>query len=337
LISLWKTANDLDRLGDLQQLTVENYVLAITATAQYAVEIERAEVQEFRDHLEALAKALRGATSPDDLKVVESSFRGELREYRDKSKRQLEKLRQEVTTAAATVHSLAENVAANGSDHERVLEGELKKLDGAAKLDNLTEVRGSIHNAITTISSSVDQMRRANRLVVAQLQNEIRLLHQAMQFERRSLFTDRVSGAWTRQKMTDRIDDLLRGEEPFCILMIAIRNLKRLNGHYSRTSIENVLSALVTRFCNILGPEAAIGRWTEEQFVATLPMQPSNAMALSREVTQKLSGSYSVQENGLAQSVPVQVAAGIAERRAAIDAGKYYKKLEQLATALTEA
>jgi GGDEF domain-containing protein len=336
LISLWKAATDLDRLSELQRLTVENYALAITAAAQYAVEIERSQVEEFREHLQALAKALRVAGSTDDLKTIESSFRGELRDYRDKAHAQLVKLRQEVTAAAAAVHSLAENVASNGSDHEKELERELKKLEIATKLDDLTDVRSSIHGAIGTIASSLDQMRRANQLVVAQLQNEIRLLHQAMQAERRALHTDRASGAWNRQKLVARIDELLKRDEPFCILMIAVLNFKRLDGRYSRTVVENVLSALVNRFHNVLGPEATIGRWTEDQFVALLPTQPANAMALSREFSQKLSGNYSVQENGLAQNISVQVGAGLAERRAGIDAEKYYRKLDQLAAAIVE-
>jgi GGDEF domain-containing protein len=336
LISLWKTATDMNRLDELQRLTAEHYALAINAAAQYAVEIERSQAEEFRVHLQALAKALRVAATTDDLKTVESSFRGELRDYRDKSQAQLVKLRQEVTAAAAAVHSLAENVASNGSDHEKELERELKRLESAAKLDDLTDVRSSIHGAIGTIASSLDQMRRANQLVVAQLQNEIRLLHQAMQSERRSLYTDRASGAWNRQKMTARIDELLQRDEPFCILMIAVRNFGRLDGRYSRTVVENMLSALVSRFHNILGPEGTIGRWTEDQFVAMLPVQPANAIALSREVSQKLSGSYSVQENGLAQNISVQVGAGLAERRAGIDAAKYYRKLDQLAAALLE-
>ncbi len=223
MISLWKTATDLERLGALQRLTAEHYAHAIAATAQYAVEVERAQVEEFREHLHALAEALRAATSADDLKTIEASFRGELRDYRDKSQSKLANLRQEVThAAAAAAHALAESVASNGSDHEKELERELRRLDGAARLDDVEEIRGSIHEAITTISSSLDQMRRANQLVVAQLQHEISLLHQPMQFERRSLHTDRASGAWNRQKVTARIDEFLGSGEPFCILMIAV-------------------------------------------------------------------------------------------------------------------
>jgi GGDEF domain-containing protein len=336
LISLWKTATDLDRLGELLRVTAESYALAITATAQYAVEIEHSQAEEFREHLQVLAKTLRAATKTDDVRIVEASFRGELRDYRDLSQRQLTKLRQEVGAAAAAVHALAENVAANGSDHEKELELELCKLDRAARLDDPNAVRDSIFAAISSIASSLDQMRRANRLVVAQLQNEIRLLHQAMQSERQSLFTDRASGAWNRQKLTGRIEELLQRDEPFCVLMIALRNFKRLDGRYSRTVVENVLSALVSRFHSILGPESPIGRWSEDQFAAILPMQPANAMALSREVTQKLSGNYSVQENGLAQSIAIQVTAGIAERRAGTEAAKYYRKLEQLAVVINE-
>ncbi len=104
------------------------------------------------------------------------------------------------------------------------------------------------------------------------------------------------------------------------------------DGRYSRTVVEGVLQRSGRRdFTIILGLDGVtIGRWTRGTPVATLPVQPSNPMALSREVTQKLSGNYSVQENGLAQNISLEVAAGIAERRAGIDSAKYYKKLDQL-------
>jgi len=61
---------------------------------------------------------------------------------------------------------------------------------------------------------------------------------------------------------------------------------------------------------------------------------PGNAVALSAEANRKLSGSYSVQENGLAQKVAVQALAGVVDRAKGVDSARFREKLEQLAGAI---
>ena len=60
-------------------------------------------------------------------------------------------------------------------------------------------------------------------------------------------------------------------------------------------------------------------------------------MALSQEVTRKLSGDYPVQENGLSKMVSLQATAGIVDHRAGDDPAKFQKKLEQIAAVLAKA
>jgi GGDEF domain-containing protein len=337
LISLWKAANDLDRLHDLQQGTLECYVQAIASAAQYAVAPDQARAAELRQNLQLLEKQLREATSIDSIQAVESSFRGELRNYQEHAHQRLDHLHQEVMGAAKAMKIFAESVSSNGADHEKQMEHELKNLEVLATCDDLGEIRGGLENARASLAASFDQLRRSNQLVIAQLQDEIRLLHQNIQSERRALFTDRSSGAWNHPKMAERMEELIRQDEPFCLLMVAIRNLKRLDGRYSRIVIEGALKAVLTRFQNMAGEEAMLGRWSEEEFVAILPVEPANAMTLSREVTRKLSGNYAVQENGAAQNIVLQVTTGVVDRKIGDVAAKFHKRVEQMSETLTRA
>jgi len=55
--------------------------------------------EQFREHLQALEKALRAAGSGETVQSVETALRGELRDYRDKAQEWLTRLRQEVSAA----------------------------------------------------------------------------------------------------------------------------------------------------------------------------------------------------------------------------------------------
>jgi GGDEF domain-containing protein len=343
LISIRKSVNDLERLEELERREAlssairDCYALAIHSAAHYAVEVDPGLAVELRNNLNTIEEKSRAAVSAEELRAAQSSFRGELREYRDKSTAQLLRMRKEVENATAAMTIFAETVAANGENHEQEVKAQLQSLESTARKANVEEIRGGISSAIGAIQSSVQQIQRSNQLVVAQLQDEIRVLHLQIEQERKALFTDLASGAWNRQKIDIHLDNLLRQNQPFCLLLLWVRNLKRLDTQYSRTVVEGTLKAMISRFAVTLGEEAVIGRWTEDQFVAVLDLPPGQAIHLSAEVTRRLSGGYAVQENGLSQKVSLQATASVIDRSAGVDAATFHQRLTQLAGAISGA
>jgi GGDEF domain-containing protein len=343
LISIRKSFNELDRLDEVEKrnslfsAVLECYSLAIDSSAHYVVEVDPALAAEFRQHLKIIEDQSRNAANVDQLRDAQSSFRGELREYRDKSVEQLKKMRQEVENATAAMMVFAETVASNGENHEQEVRAKLQDLQTTAKRETIAEIRGGIGTAVAAIQASVEQMQHTNQLVVAQLQDEIRVLHQQIEQERKALYTDRASGAWNRQKIDTHIDNLLRQNHPFCLLMVWVRNLKRLESQHSRTVVEGTLKALIARFAAFTGDDAVIGRWSQDQFVAVLDVPAARAISMSAEGSAKLSGSYAVQENGQSQKVSVQATTGVIDRAAGAPPATFHQKLEQLASAISGA
>ncbi len=343
LISIRKSVSDLDRLDALEKREVfstalrECYSLAIHSAANYAVEVDPAIAVELRSHLKLIEEQSRAASSGDQLRALQSSFRGELREYRDKSAEQLLRMRKELQDATAAMQVFADTVASAGEDHGQEVTTQLRALESTAKSNSIEEIRGGIGAVVTGIESSVLEMQRSNQMVIAQLQDEIRVLHRQIEQERKALYTDRASGAWNRQKIDTHLENLLRQNRPFCLLLVWVRNLKRLEGQHSRTVVEGGLKALIARFAALVGDEGAIGRWTADQFVAVLDMPAARGITLSAEAAGKLSGSYAVQENGLSHTISIQATAGIVERPAGADIPTFHQKLEQLSGAIAGA
>jgi hypothetical protein len=263
LISIFKNGDSLslDEVEKREAALRECYGLAIQAVARYAVDVDPALTASFRAHLTTIEEQSRAASSADQLRSAQSSFRGELREYRDQSATQLQKMRQEVVNATAAMTIFANTVASNGEDHEQQVSAQLHSLESSAQVDNVEHLRGAIGTAVAGIQASVEQIQRSNHLVVAQLQDEIRVLHLQFEEDRKALFTDRASGAWNRQKIDMHLDNLLRQNQPFCLLLVRIRNLKRLESQHPRTIVEGTLKALISRFAAMTGEEAVIGRW----------------------------------------------------------------------------
>jgi GGDEF domain-containing protein len=324
----------MDRLQELHRTAVECLGGAVGAAVQYAVQADPGDFELFRDHLTALQKIVQITASADELNTVKASLRGELRDYQHQVHGRLARLREEVKAAAAAMQSFAEGVIASGADHEEQLEQELQTLATISKSNDLAKIRDGIDTATGKIAGSVEKMRRNNQLVITQLQDEIRILHQEIQAERRAKSTDRASGAWNREKITVRIEELFRQDDPFSLLLIRMRNLEQLEKQHSRTVVEGTLKSVLMRLHDLTGTDSMVGRWSTDEFVAILPIAPPDAAALTNEVTRKLSGDYSVQENGLSQTVALRVATGIVERQGGVVSDTFMRRVEQLSATL---
>ncbi len=334
MISLRKAATELERLEELRQTLAKCYGLAIKSSAEYAVELDPNSTEYFRQRLQLLDTQCGQASAPEHYNAVQASLRGELRNYRDQAREQTSRMRKDLQNAAAAMRVFAESVTGSGADCELQLRQEVERLEALAASDDIEQIRCGIESATGAIVRSYGQLRRSHQLVVTQLQDEIRTLHQAMDNERSRMDRDHASGAWNRQKLNERIDQLLQRNDPFCVLLVSARNLRRLERQYSSAVITDALRTLVQQFDNILGGEAMIGRWSEDVFSAILDMDPSSAMALSTEINRKLSMSFPVWTSGVAQMLTIETSTGIVDRRRDSDPSKFYRKLEQMAAAM---
>src|SRR5262249_52557627 len=154
----------------------------------------------FQQHLHAMVERVAAETSPESMRTIQASFRGELRDYREKARLHLQRLHDDLEGAAEAMNTFAGNIVANGADTEQRVRGELQNLEKVANGDDIAQIRQAVHTVAEEIYESYDELNKLNSLVVAQLQNEIRLLHREMEAERRAAMSDPESGAWLRRK-----------------------------------------------------------------------------------------------------------------------------------------
>ena len=336
MISIRKAATDLDRMEETLRCVTEAYGKAVGSTAQYAIELDPGETAEFRQHLLGLQKQIEIAQAPEDWSALESSFRGELRVYSDRTAGRVERLRTEIKVAAQAVQLFLQSVAAIDCNHEVQIKEALVRLDIIAQSVHPEALQQGIRSAAQTISLSIEAMKKDHQIATAQLQDEIRLLHQQIEGERNAQFVDSATGVWNRQKLDSHVAALMKRDEPFCVLLVCVRNLPRLESRYSRTVIDGTLRALLQRFATMLEKGVMIGRRDEQTFAAILEMEPAAAIGVSRAASKKLTGNYAVQENGVSHTVTLQTVAGVIDRSLNSDEASFEQKLARMSERLCE-
>jgi GGDEF domain-containing protein len=330
VLSIAKTVHQLDKLEGMHRAAMESYGQVLRAAAEYPVEVNAMEAQMYRQHIERLREMLENVLGVEDFQIIHASFRGELRDYRDKVNEWLDRTRSEFKATLEAMQTLSGRVGASGGDHETHLREDLNKLKEVAQTGDLGRIRAVIQEVAVNIAEGAEQMREANQLMIAQLRDEIQSLHREMESTRRTLYTDRTTGAWNRAKMDSRFDELLHRGEAFVAIILWVSNLKRLEADPSQPLIEGALKAMVQRVAAMVGPPVTVGRWTREQFVVLMDVNPAAAAAISSDLAQKLSRRYAVQHDGLSHNVSLRVASAVLQHSAGGDPREFLSKLEQM-------
>jgi GGDEF domain-containing protein len=323
------SSSDLAKSKDYKCLE-ECYALALRSAADYVVELDPPATREFQRHVRSLEQRVSAGPAPEDLPSLQASFRGELREYRDKSRVYLQRLRDDLNGATQIMQTVASSLISNGEGVQQRVRLEMTRLQKAADSGDLERIRKSVETTVQEVTRSYEELNKANALVTAELQHEIRLLHHEMEVERRVVWTDASSGAWIKKKLDDRLEELMRTSEAFCVIVILITNLKRLRVQCTASLVDQALRALVKRFYGILGEGSLIARLSGDQFAAVVEVDSATAQIMARQVGERLSSRYSVQNDGIAQNIDLRVLCGLVEHARESDTAEFQRKLQQM-------
>lgn len=334
MISIRKTANELDRLEDFSRAAVTCYSQAIGATEHHATELPSGQVAQFRAQLEALRQQLKGAAGPEDLKGVQATFETEVKGYQDRVREYLDQLRREVLSAAAAVETFTSSFTQSGSDLETGVKRELQHLNTVASKSDIEEIRGGIRAATARITTDVEQMRAGNQLAIAQLKDEIRVLHQEIQGMRRSSQPLAEENNPAREDLSGRVQELARRGRPFSVLLAVVRNVAGLQNCHPPKVLESGFNTFKARFENTLPGSVTVGCWTRGQFAAVLDLDPPLAISLSREVLRKLRSPIVEEADGKQHTLAFDVTTGVIDFQPGADPQKFQTRLNQLVAAL---
>jgi GGDEF domain-containing protein len=309
MISIRKTITDLDESRQQRDLAFDCYLAAIRNTAHYAIELEDSITSPHRRHLASLAEEVAKAAdcSAGDLvtgkvlpaEVLDESratFRGLLRDYRDKASQYLSELREQLASTARALQQIVESLAQTDGDHDRRMRSAIGDLRQAAESPEGEPLRVRIVQSVDTIQQSLEEARREQRITVAQFQTEITMLHKRIHMLETAASVDALTKLFTRREMEDRIRK--PPAAAFSLLLIKVNGFRAAELNFSAEVAAELTSAFSRRLRNSLPEDAVIGRWSEEEFIALTHLPRQAAVNLATHIAEHLSGPYACLLNG---------------------------------------
>ena len=295
MTSIQDSLTELEQCQAAREMVLDCYLTAIRNVAHYTIELDDEITTPHRQYLTALAGEVASA-QPEALTESRATFRALLRDYRDKAAQYLGTLREELAGTADALQEILDSFAQTDSDYEVQLRTELGRLRQISGSLEESAARATILAAADGIEHSIEQIRQQHRLTVSQFLVEIRMRHKRIDLLETAASLDDLTKLFKRDEIERQICAASGGK--LCLLLVRASGFRQAEQQFNRGVAIGLAAAFSKRLRNSLPPDAIIGRWSEEGFIAMLSVEKAEAMASPERVVAHLSGTYSCLERG---------------------------------------
>lgn len=230
MLSLRRSMREMDESEAAHRAAAKAFAEAAETAAQHVVEVDADEAHRFRKQVLSLAGRLGEQPGPEELSAARRLFQSELRGYAERAGVDIRRLKNELGAAAQAMQSFAQGITTGGSEHEAVLNREFQTLTHAAHAANdapeVRTLRAAIHETVANVSASYQELKQSHNLVIAQLRDEIRVLQQAMNTERKPVPEPELV---EKHALDRHIEEMLRRRQPFHVMLIGLANFPGKN------------------------------------------------------------------------------------------------------------
>lgn len=307
MLSIRNSINELERLASERDSAVECFRGTLGNLAHYVVEVDEQATNQYRSYVSALAEGLCFAS----LREASSTLRALLRDYKEKAAEYLKDVRDQLASTASALEAVMESLAQTDGDSESRVRNALGSLRELAQDPAAASIRDLLLAATNGVGQAVEEMRKQHQSYVAQFNTEIHMLHQRIAQLESAATVDGVTQLLTRAEIERHIQSLDTCD--VSVLLLTTSGLRLAEARYSIGVAAELAGAFAKRLRNVLPPNAVIGRWSHDEFVAILNTPAAEVIKLARTLGDQLSGMYSCLLEGKVVRPDLQVRLTVVE------------------------
>lgn len=158
------------------------------------------------------------------------------------------------------------------------------------------------------------------------LQNETR----ARDLEQVELLAslDPLTGVANRRDLDRELDARIGAGQEFCVLLFDVNGFKTINDRYGHLYGDQVLKQVAARLASQVRVRDYVCRWGGDEFLAILACDLAIASSRSRQIAERLNGSYHIAAEGREIQVSVTVTVGFVQYRSGESAEELFRRAD---------
>jgi len=330
MISLKKSLDQIEHRERLFQISLQAYLAALTSLERHAFAPEQAETRAYQQRLGALRRRLAAEPTPENLQAGPQILDGELRAYKERLEGAFAQQRREVQEILAALAEAAAALDRQNSSYTGNLRGFTRQLEAVSRLEDLSEIRRRLTVQVAQMKSSLERISREHEESLKQLRRELESFQSRLEHAEQLASTDSLTGLANRREAERKLSEFIRSGQEFCVMFLDLDQFKHVNDRYGHHVGDQVLTLFARRLREQFRRSDVVGRWGGDEFIAILACPLEAAMQKAKEVSEQVSGWYTVNAGGKSLRVLIRASVGVAEYRAGESLEQLYARADEL-------
>jgi diguanylate cyclase (GGDEF)-like protein len=233
----------------------------------------------------------------------------------DKTAQYYRKTATDVKDLLLVMARTAESLGRHDDRYTQQLDSVTSRLETIAKLEDVTRIRTSVEESARQLKSSVARMTVESKAVIDHLRVEVSTCQAKLEKAERVASCDALTGLGSRLWAEARIQERIELGNAFCVLMIDVHGLRRVNQEFGNMVGDLILKEFARELRSSCRFSDLVARWAGDAFLVVLDCAAANAKAQIARLQSWICGPYQVPGRPGHVFVQLSTAIGLAEFR----------------------
>jgi diguanylate cyclase len=296
----------------LSAATIECYRAALLTVGKVAVQVSPGLGEDLETNLRGLERRLSVGYTAESVKRTEQQVEGQLNEWGTRTSGHFKAQADEVKELLVALAKTAESAVSRDQGYSTKFSDLTGRLEKIANLNDLTLIRSSLVEHVGELKTTVEQMTRDNRQLVAQLRAEVSTYETRLKSVERLALKDQLTKVANRRSIEERIQWNIENSQQFCVAMLDLNQFKQVNDTYGHAAGDDLLKQFAAELQMNTRSGDLVGRWGGDEFIVILSCDLEAAKVHIERMQKWVFGKYTVHaadERSIALEVDASIGA----------------------------
>ncbi len=267
---------------------------------------------DLKESLLNLKLRLSTETSATTIAETEKLFETELHTWSERAAQFYRQKTDEVREILSIVAKAASQIGERDQTYAKQFGKLTERLQGTAKLNDLTSIRRSLAANVSELESCVTKMVRDGNESVAELRAQMSVYKDRLEQVERIASEDQLTGL-TNRRMIERQLELNTGQgRPFSVIYIDLNGFKQVNDTFGHLAGDDLLKQFAGELRAAFRTTDLVGRWGGDEFIVVMDGDFREAATRAERIAKWVDGEYELRTESGVRKLQVSAACGVA-------------------------
>ena len=291
---------------------IESYRAALASVGDAGARAYPPAGDNLKQSLLKLQQNLVAAATPGAFAQTEQGVKQELKNWSDHAARYYEDSAEEIKALLLQVAQAAAEVGNRDQQYGEHFQGFAERLQGAAKLDNISAMRHSLSNSAVELVGLVNKMTEDGKRTVEQLRAQVTAYEGKVREADRLASIDPLTGVNNRRILERQLERRVTQAAPFFVIYLDLNNFKNINDTLGHQAGDDLLKQFAGELGHSFRPTDVVGRLGGDEFLIVVDGEAGDVKERIAQVKKQLDGVYSLPTGAGKRKVSITAAVGIA-------------------------